>query len=188
LTGYFGPGNAAGGFELGGHQSWWARLSYVNAQTFAMRTYDGGSPGRSFTLVGYAFVPRALWPDKPSITGVAEDFTFLVTGIRASSSAPGAFAEAYWNGGWFMVVLSCVYLGLLFAGFSHYAVRHMALMDLSLLPVVFIGIRMGFRPDGWFAAEYVGALAIAVVLHFALSLTIGRSGMRAPSPATEAGN
>ena len=188
LTGYLESGDASGGVEFSGHQSWWARLSYVNAQTFAMRSYDGGSPGRSFTLAGYAFVPRALWPDKPSITGVAEDFTFLVTGIRASSSAPGAFAEAYWNGGWLMVVLSCVYLGVLFTGFSYYAVRRMALMDVSLLPVVFIGIRMGFRPDGWFAAEYVGALAIAVVLHLALSMTIGYSARRETSPATRAGD
>jgi len=52
---------------LGGAQIWWTRLSYANAQTFAMQAFDVGEPGDSFAMAAYASLPRVLYPDKPII-------------------------------------------------------------------------------------------------------------------------
>lgn len=151
-----------------GPQAWWARLDYAGAQALAMQLHDSGRSGTSFSLAGVALVPRVLWPGKPRIVQ-GQYFNRIATGSAATSSAPGAFAEAYWNGGWPLVGLTAVFLGFLFALFYRYALRHLRSPRLELLPVVFIGIMMGFRIDDWFVATYVGPAALAILLHVVLS-------------------
>lgn len=153
--------------ERKGIQSWWTRLSYTNAQAFAMNRYNSGLPGDTFSLAVYTIVPRVIWPDKPIIT-VGPQFNYLATGNPDSASAPGFFGEAYWNGGWFMVVVACLYVGILFAGITCYAIQQISNLELLFLPVIFIGIRAGFRPDDWFVATYVGTLTIGIFLHILL--------------------
>ena len=150
-------------------QVWWERLSYAKHQAFAMGEYDRGRPGDTVVLALYIPIPRAVWPDKPAIS-VGREFYFLMAKTRHALSAPGIFAEAYWNGGWWLVVFVCVYVGGVFAGFTVYAVRRVALQQFLFLPVIFFGIKMGFRPDGWFASTYVGDLLNAVLLHVVLAI------------------
>jgi hypothetical protein len=145
----------------------WARLNYANAQAFAMNSFDAGVPGGSFSLVFYALVPRFLWPDKPIMT-MGREFNYLVNGNLESSSAPGLFGEGYWNGGWLAVVLSSLFVGFVLASFTEYSMWAIANRNLLYLPIVFAGIKMGFRPDDWFVATYVGATVTAVCMHFVL--------------------
>jgi hypothetical protein len=151
-----------------GFQLWWTRLNYANAQAFAMNWYDLGRPGESFGLAIYTIIPRIIWPNKPSITDVGMEFNYLATRSANSSSSAGIFAEAYWNGGWLLVVGACLYVGLLFSFFSRYACNNMINSKYAYLPIILMGIIMGFRPDGWFVADYVGTLVIAFFMHFLL--------------------
>jgi hypothetical protein len=151
-----------------GVQGWWARLSYSNAQAFAIDAHDSGAAGDSVGLALYAFLPRLLFPDKPFMTP-GREFTVAVLGDdMETNTAAGIFGEAYWNAGWILVVLVCLYVGVVFAGFTIFAERVIAAGRYEYLPIVMIGIRMGYRPDDWFAATYVGALANAVVLYIVL--------------------
>jgi hypothetical protein len=150
---------------LGGAQIWWTRLSYANAQTFAMQAFDVGEPGDSFALAAYAFLPRLLYPDKP-IIAIGDKFTELMTGkATATFTAAGIFGEAYWNGGWMWVLGTGLFVGMSLAGIGSFAMHTITDRRLVYLPVVFIGIMMGLRPDDWFVLVYVGGLVQAAVLY-----------------------
>ncbi len=139
-------------------QGWWTRLCYANAQAFSMRAYDAGINGNTLKLILPAIVPRVVWADKPIMTPGFE-FNRLVTGNPRSSSAPGVFAEAYWNAGWFGVVLTCAYLGILLYVFTWMAFRHVTQQDLRWLPFGVSGLLMGAQISDWFASTYIGGAA-----------------------------
>jgi len=157
---------------LPGVQNWWTRFSYSNAQAFAMDDYDHGKGGETVRLALYAFVPRLLFPDKPLMTP-GREFTAAVLGYDSEThTAPGIFAEAYWNGGWTLVVVVCLYVGMVFAGFAAFVNRTIGANRYEYLPIVLIGIGMGYTPDSWFAATYVGTLAQAFGLYVVLRLLL----------------
>lgn len=140
-------------------QFWWARLNYANTQAFAMNEYDAGQPGLTFLYVIYTFVPRALWPDKPVID-FGKDFNQLILDNPDSQTGVGIFGEAYWNGGWILVLLTGIVVGLEFAVFTRLALKEMAGTNFRWLPCAFIGVYMGLRPDDWFVTIYVGQAVI----------------------------
>jgi hypothetical protein len=155
-----------------GVQGWWTRLSYSNAQAFAMDAYDHGARGESVELVLYAFMPRLFFADKPLMTP-GREFTAIVTGVEVeSATAPGIFAEAYWNGGWILVVVVCLYVGVLFAGLTIFAERTVAAERYEYLPIVMIGFSMGYQPNDWFVVTYVGTLANMLVLYVLLRYVV----------------
>jgi hypothetical protein len=153
------------GAQSANTQGWWTRLCYANAQAFAMRQYDAGIAGETFGLILPAMVPRILWPDKPIMTPGFE-FNRLVTRNRRSSSAPGIFAEAYWNGGWPAVFLTAAYVGLLCSWFTRSAFRALSRRDIRWLPFGIGGLLMGASVTDWFASAYVGG-AITYAVYFA---------------------
>ena len=144
----------------GDSQEWWLRLNYANAQAIAMEEYDLGRPGRSFGFAVYSLVPRMLWPNKPDMTEVGIDLNEMVAGHRHSSMSIGVMGEAYWNGGWWMVVAVACFLGVVFAWLKQTATQQMGRNQWLYLPCIFIGIRMGYRIDGWFVADYFGTIVI----------------------------
>ena len=153
---------------LAGAQIWWTRLSYANAQAFAIQSFDSGAAGDSLTMAVYALVPRALYPDKPMMS-LGDKFTELVTGKEATSfSAAGIFGEAYWNGGWMPLVVMGICVGMALAGMGAFSMRAIGEGELAYLPVVFIGLLMGLRPDDWFVLVYVGGLVQAAVLYVSI--------------------
>lgn len=141
-------------------QGWWSRLSYANAQAFAMHQYDEGRPGATLGMALYTFIPRILWPDKPLITGAGVDFTELIHGHRGSSTGVGIFGEAYWNGGWWLIVGMCICVGILFAILTRLALFYMRRLEVIYLPCIFLGMKMGFRVDGWIVGDYIGVSVI----------------------------
>lgn len=149
-------------------QSWWTRLCYSNAQAFAMDQYDGGHPGDSFSLAWYVLIPRVLWPEKPLIT-VGSQFNYLATGNPYSQSAPGFFAEAYWNGGWLYVLGAAVFVGFLFSLYTKHALEKIGALNLVYLPCALIGMAIGYRPDDWFVASVIGGTASGVLLYLGLN-------------------
>jgi len=156
-----------------GVQKWWTRLSYSNAQAFSIESYEHGSRGETVELALYAFVPRALFPSKPLMTP-GQEFTIAVMGDDQgeTSTAPGVFGEAYWNGGWILVVILCLYIGVLLAGFTIFAERTMSAGKYEYLPIVMTGLSMGYQPNDWFAVVYVGSLINALGLYVILRFIV----------------
>ncbi len=155
-------------------QAWWQRLCYANTQALVMRRYDAGHASDSLSLAVYSFVPRALWPGKPNMTRIGVEVTELAYGHRGGSTGVGVFAEAYWNAGWAGVVGVGVYIGLLFSLISRFSLRTMQRGQWLYLPCIFIGIKMGFRLDGWFAADFVGTVFIGAMYAGIISIWLGR--------------
>ncbi len=157
-------------------QAWWQRLCYANIQALVMRRHDAGHASDSLSLAVYSFIPRALWPGKPNMTRIGVEVTQLAYGHRGGSTGIGVFAEAYWNVGWAGVVGVSIYIGLLFAMLSRFALRTMQRGQWLYLPCIFIGIKMGFRLDGWFAADFVGTVFICVTYAGAISVWLSHRG------------
>lgn len=154
-------------FQGEAKQSWWTRLCYSPAQAFAMDQYDGGHPGDSFSLAWYVLIPRVLWPEKPLIT-VGSQFNYLATGNPYSQSAPGFFAEAYWNGGWLYVLGAAVFVGFLFSLYTKHALEKIGALNLVYLPCALIGMAIGYRPDDWFVASVIGGTAGGMLIYLGL--------------------
>jgi hypothetical protein len=149
-----------------------ARISYVNQATFAVHLHDSGHAGETLSLsqILVVFVPRLLWPDKPITTQSAVDFNIAATGVATSASSPGLFAEAYWNFGWTGVILLMMSLGLLLALLSRYAIDIFHRESWLYFPVVLLAMRIGFRTDGYYVPDILGALVMLISLHLVLYL------------------
>lgn len=158
---------------LPGVQAWWTRLAYPNAQAFAMAEYDQNRPGRTFAMVAYAFVPRFLYEDKPIMTPGIE-FTRLIQGTDTSSTGLGFAAEAYWNGGWPLVIGTGLFVGGLFAVLGRLSSTSMRTRRWLLAPLVFQTIYLGLRPDDWFVPTYIGGVLQVLIVVALLSLTAAR--------------
>ncbi|PWT74383.1 MAG: hypothetical protein C5B60_06755 [Chloroflexi bacterium] len=153
-------------------QGWWTRLSYANVQAFAMDSYDHGAGGQTFALLPYVLVPRVLYPDKPFMTS-GKEFTQLLIGYEDEShTGLGFFGEAYWNGGWLMVMLACFYVGLLFSIFGYVSMRLILSEQYVYLPVIMIGVFTGMRPDDWFVPTVFGGIIEAICLFIGLKIVV----------------
>jgi hypothetical protein len=135
----------------------WARLCYTSVQVAGMDFYEHGAGGDDFSLVPWLFVPRALVPAKPIITRTGTEFYSKMSGREGSSTGQGIFTGGYYNGGWpglFGVSALC---GWVLAQTSAIARAILARRALLLLPFVLLGVGIGFRIDGHFVADYLGA-------------------------------
>ena len=151
-------------------QLWWARLNYAPDQGFAMDAYERGTTGQTVNLLPYIFVPRLLYPDKPSMNS-GREFTELLTGQEATSStALGLFGETYWNGGWVLMVAVCLYVGFLFTLFTRFGIAVIARGQLIYVPIVFGGIMTGLYPDGWVVSTFFGGVLEIFALYLLLAL------------------
>lgn len=146
----------------------WSRLSYVNAGAFAISQYDQGLPGDSLRDLFIVWVPRLLYPDKPIITDLGREFTFLANGNYESSTSPSVPAEAYWNFGWLGVGLFAALSAPVLALWSIYNVVALSREAWHLLLVVAMGLRVGARIDGMLVIDIIGPVSAGVVLHFLL--------------------
>jgi hypothetical protein len=166
------------GGELDSNQDggWWKRLSYNNTEALGMELYDRGEPGETFLLCVYGLVPRFVWPDKPVIDPGA-DFTEIAMGHRESHTGIGVFGEAYWNGGWALLLLTCCYIGVLFSWLTRVALIALVRSEWLLLPCAFMGIRLGFHIDDWFIS-YGSGMIIYLFYYFILNLFLGNTRLQ----------
>jgi hypothetical protein len=97
------------------------------------------------------------------------DFTQALTGEESGSKTGlGVFGEAYWNGGWVMLVTGCLYVGILFALFCYVSMRLLMNQEYVYIPVIMIGVLIGLRPDDWFVPTFVGGIIEAICLFMIL--------------------
>lgn len=169
------------------YQSGWMRLSYVNGATFAINAYDQGLPGNSLENSLIVFVPRIIYPDKPSITGGGLAFNVAVQGVDTSASTPGIPAEGYWNAGWFGVVGIAMFVSLVFTSWSVYTLAVLNSGAWHLFFIVLLGMRAGARLDGMFVPDVLGPISYAVVGHIALQFLNRLIAKRVAAPRLATG-
>jgi len=154
-----------------GVQSWWTRLNYASVQSFAMHSYDTGGAGETLSLLPYVFLPRMFFEDKPLMTS-GRNLTQLITGDESlGHTGLGIFGEAYWDGGWGMVVLVCSYVGILFALYGEISTTTILKQRSAYMPIVLIGVIMGLHPEDWFIPTFVGSVVEAFCLYVVLKAT-----------------
>jgi hypothetical protein len=150
------------------YQIGWARLSYVNAGSFAISLYDQGIAGDTLRDIFVVWIPRIVYPDKPIITDIGRDFTFRANGNYNSSTSPSIPAEGYWTFGWLGVGLFAALCAPVLALWSIYNVVALQRESWHLLLVVALGLRTGSRIDGMLVPDIIGPISAAVVLHLLL--------------------
>jgi hypothetical protein len=133
-----------------------------------MDRFDTGTPGTSMSDAGVALVPRAIWKDKPDVSrfGLELDALFYNRLTRASFLAPTYTGEAYWNGGWFYLILISILVGLEIGWFTHKWNRflsegfaHVGILIFSPA-VAFFSVWV----ETWVVLSYVGRFVTLVIL------------------------
>jgi hypothetical protein len=145
----------------------WTRWNYTPIQFVLMREYDADRPGDTFREIHWMFIPRAIAPSKPVLDYGAR-VTEIVFGHRRSSTGPTIFGEAYWNGGWPLVVLSGFVAGVVLFSVSLACLWLFGQRPLLAWPVGFLGILTGQVLQNFFTAGLLGTavpffLLVAVV-------------------------
>ena len=125
----------------------------------------------------YAFIPRLIWPGKPVITSMATKFNELLTGNPESASSPGIYGDLYWEGGWPAVIIGSFILAIMLSFVGSFSMRALETRQWHLLPIIMLGLRIGYRVDGWFAADYINIVPIMLAYYLLFSI-LGR-GCRA---------
>lgn len=164
---------------------WWSRLNYATFQAYVVNLYDSGEAGTTLETIPFIFIPRFFWPNKPDMTAAGFDFTERIFGHRSSSTGIGVFGEAYWNGGYTMMLVICSYIGLVFLLLSWLAVSFIERKQWIYFPLILSGIRIGLGIDQWIVPIYFGSLVLYAA-YFVLLYVIARMTMndlRAPSPS-----
>lgn len=152
------------------YQLAWARLSYVNAGTLAISLHDQGLTGDTLANIFVVWIPRVIYRDKPNITDIGRDFTFMANGNYDSSTTTSLPSEGYWDFGWAGVVLFSLLFCVVVTLLSIYATLVFERGAWHLLLVVMLGIRIGARIDGMMVPDIVGPLNAVVAIHIGCQL------------------
>lgn len=140
----------------------WARLCYLPAQAAAIDFHDGGRGGDDYTLLGWAFLPRFLFTNKPNMTSSGTEFNDKVTGRDTSSTGQGVFIDGYYNLGWWGVILVGITVGIMMAWTSAVAAEVYRARASLWMPMALLGSLMAFRIDGSFLGDYWGPFVLCV--------------------------
>jgi hypothetical protein len=85
--------------------------------------------------------------------------------------APSYNGEAYWNGGYFMVLIISIYLGGIFGLSSKMASQKMIIQNPAYLIVAFQLILSAVFLESWFVATYIGGVVTALFLFLVFYLS-----------------
>jgi hypothetical protein len=146
----------------------WTRFNYTPIQYALMEEYDAGRRGTTFRDLPWMFVPRFVAPEKPTLDhGVR--VTDLVFGHRHSSTSATNFGEAYWNGGWPLVMASSFAAGVIFLVMSVTCLWLFSRPSLLAWAVGFMGILSARLLQNFFTSGLVGT----AIVFFGLALLVG---------------
>jgi len=160
-------------------QVWWQRLSYAGPQVRAMELYDTGRPTSWQVNPLVYFIPRAIWPDKPTMPALGREFNWEVAGNEDMTTRVGItiYANGYWMMGWPGVVLFAAIYGFILARVTRINHAIVAGRNFVFFPAVFLGISISSLSQmGFFETSVLGALSVYVGL-----LMVTRLGLIAAS-------
>ncbi|WP_141468268.1 hypothetical protein [Pelagimonas varians] len=141
-------------------QSGWLRLSYAANQAIAMRAYDLAGPTDTIRSVWQVFIPRFIWPEKPSFIYLGSDFYYVITG-RDSTTLVGStiHADSYWNYGWPGVIFIGCAIGVFFGFASNLALIFLRRHDFIYLPAIMLSMDIAMRQlNGWVLTGFFGQM------------------------------
>lgn len=162
----------------------WSRLCYTSSQVAAVDLYERGQGGNDMELLGWVFLPRALFPDKPIVTRSGVEFNVKVTGSDTSSTGMGLFVSGYYNLGWTGLIMASICAGWILAIFAAISRSVISSGSMILLPVGLLGSFMAFRIDGHFVGDYLGPFAMIIVPLLVVLFVLRTSSLRTPSRIT----
>jgi hypothetical protein len=166
---------------VGDEQSGLLRFSYVNCGTLALSLFDTGKPGGTMATAPAAFIPRALWPDKPNMTQIGQEFNYIATGSDRSASSPGWMAESYWDYGWLGALIVLTPVGIILQVWSGFSLRVMRAGRWLYFPFCLLGMRMGAGIDGFIVPGVFGPAILVTIVYFAIAAAVdlyGRSSVQ----------
>ena len=156
------------------YQGWWARISYVNYQAFAVDAYNKGYNGDTFENNKYILIPRLLYPEKPNMNSGTK-YHHLVTNKlnlnNPNNTGPGIFFEAYWNGGFVYLFMVIFYFSTLLFFISKIIVQNLIQKNFLILFLSVNAIYLGRGIDDWFSARY-GTFVLYVILIYLANVLI----------------
>lgn len=141
--------------------------------------------GHTLQPILTAFIPRALWRDKPEVvTGQLLNRSFHVSEAEDTYISPSHLGELYWNFGWPGVIVGMSALGLLLGVIGRSCDLSQAQSVTRLLVLAVSMHALCLRFEGTIAVEYVvwmRSLAMILLLHLLLSRQQAQA--RTPSQA-----
>jgi hypothetical protein len=144
------------------------RFSATPIQSFLINQHDSGNAGQTIANGWIALIPRVLWPEKPTITSVGTDLdsAFFRRSHSSSALAPTYTAEAYWNGGWTMVILVSALLALELGWLTRKWIRftHDASSNIGIFVFAMPALLFALWVEAWIVPSYIGAFVTLVVL------------------------
>jgi hypothetical protein len=153
-------------------QSFWERASLKQSVELIVQRTGKEKPyqkGATLTPLVAAFIPKILWPDKPSVA-VGQVFNKEFQLAEADTYiSPSHVGELYWNFGWLGVIVGSASIGVLlgFVGTRCAAVPCASLTRLLIMVVTIYAFAIG--SEGSIAVAYVPwlrSMAAIGILHW----------------------
>lgn len=155
--------------KVSSEYSGWARFNYLTSQGAAMNLYDFGLGSDDYKQIGWLFLPRIAFSNKPIISSGGE-FNYKVTGNEGSSDAPGVFVDGYYNLGWWGVIVVGIIVGCMLAWTSALATMVFRARAFIWMPLAMVGSYMAFRVDGTFLTDYCGSFVLLFYVVFIIGI------------------
>lgn len=164
-----------------------ANAASYRGYSVAIADNEGRHPSLVFGPLGFVFIPRLVWPEKP-LVDPGKEYNLLVFGTDNSSLSAGFYTSFYLGAGWVGVLAAAIALGALVAGLLKAAAAlggtaFTGLLTFALLPSA---LRMD---EGWGSASLAGLLitiaysiAVWVAVRWAGRLGARTIGMRKARP------
>lgn len=148
-------------------QSLLVRLCYTPLIAAAMAFRDSGVAhlGTDFWL--WSWVPRILYPPKPSIDFGGPFYT-LLSGKTLTWMSPTFFGDAYWHASWAGIYLWMVAYGIALAMWARFTNFVIGSGRMLYIPIAFMGFRFAGAHYGFLVSHFTAFMSQA--LHLGLGL------------------
>ncbi|HET9428658.1 MAG TPA: hypothetical protein VFO69_09900 [Allosphingosinicella sp.] len=160
-------------FEQERATSPFARLTFTAPAAYVIARHDLGLPSQSIEQSAWTLIPRFIWPDKPVVSSAGRDLYILITGRDNSQLAMTAFADLYWNLGWYGIFGVLSLFGILLWKATSFSFRIVAQRDWLLMPFALLCFEIGLSIDGAFVASVITPTAIALLAMIGLKIATG---------------
>jgi hypothetical protein len=157
----FLSGSRPGEYLTGGILHFVARMDCIGAASVLIRDTPSVAPfqhGKTLGVFFLAFVPRVLWPGKPTITVGAYITEAYGAGYGANTStAPTQLGEFYMNFGYAGIIGGMLLYGLLLR------LAHEILLVRPTTPALFVAVVVLFRLVLGFQGDTANSFAVTVM-------------------------
>lgn len=145
------------------------RLIYTGPQAFVMNEYDNNRSVNNLKNVINLFIPRFIWPDKPSYVGPGLYLYSLVSNNDLNVYLGlSVYGDAYWSMGWGGVLIFSIFFGVLLKFLSSISYLIVLNKDYIYLPIVFLSLNMALLGVTKFI--YNGIIATLPMMLFYFSI------------------